>query len=191
MSKYGPLLELGYDVRNDILPLIGDVDRSMYERFIFTITTLSNLGKELDELTILLSTDGGNPDYAFAIYDQLRNMPGKVRVVCNGSVSSAGTIILMAGDERIMTEHSVLMFHYGSNESTCQNDSDNIDYWHKKYNDLFFGVTDVTEEIIREWYKTNVYYTPEQARKLNLITGITNGKKPKAKRKKRATRTRR
>ena len=75
-------------------------------------------------------------------------------------------------------------------ESTCENDYKNIQHWHDKYNNLFLGETKVTKEIIAEWYKTNVYYTPEQALKLKLITGIvSNGKKAKRK-KKSATRTR-
>jgi len=151
--------------------------------------TLSNHNIGYDEMTILLNTNGGDVDYAFAIYDQLKAQESKIRVVCNGPVMSAGTIILMAGDKREMTNNSYLLFHYGTDAAGCNNDRSHIDYTNERYNKLFLNNSKTTPKIIEEWYKTNVYYKPQEAMKLGLIQKV-HGYVEEKKTKKRATRSR-
>ena len=176
MEKLRPLLELNVDINNGIIPLIGEVDDNMYARLVTCLTALSNANLEYSELTILLNTRGGEVDQAFAIYDLLRTQEIPIRVVCNGPVLSAGTIILMAGDKRHMSSHSYLVFHYGQDANTCANDIAHSNYMNKRYNELF-KKTKITSKILEKWSSTNVYYTPEKALELGIVTGVIYEKK--------------
>lgn len=185
MEKYRPLQELGIDVNNGVIPLIGEIDENMFARLVMCLTALNNANIGYSELTILLNTPGGEVDQAYAIYDTLRNQSCKIRVVCNGPVQSAGTIILMAGDIREMTKNSSLMFHYGVDGVSCENDKK----WSAKLDDKYkqlFKDCKTTPKVYKEWYSTNVYYDPDQALKLGLITGIIDNDKRKKRTKKSA-----
>lgn len=87
-----------------------DVDKQSVER---TIKNLHILDEQSGEVTIKLMTDGGSVEAGLALYDAIRAMKNHVRIICYGGVQSMGTVILQAGDTRLMTSHSFLMTHWG------------------------------------------------------------------------------
>ena len=63
------------------------------------------------EITIFLSTDGGNTDFGFTAYEFLRSLPVKLTIHCIGNVESMGIIMFLAADNRIATPHSKFKIH--------------------------------------------------------------------------------
>lgn len=190
MEKLKHLYDLGIDVENGVIPLVGTVDEMMYGHLVNCLTQLSNAKKGYEELTIVLNTYGGELYHAFAIYDLLKMQPMRIRIVCNGPVMSAGTIILMAGDVREMTPLSYLMIHYGfdmqESHSGLKQNADLLDLMKKLYKDN----SDATTRTIEGWFDADKYFTAEAALKTGLIDRIQKyGRKTKRK-KKRATRAR-
>jgi ATP-dependent Clp protease protease subunit len=59
-------------------------------------------------------SEGGALAEAFAMYDRIRLSPCHVTTLATGFVASAATLILQAGDERLITETACLMIHNGS-----------------------------------------------------------------------------
>ena len=62
-------------------------------------------------LTIHINSPGGSVTDALAIYNVLRAHKGSVTAVIDGLCASAATIIMLAADEVVMAEHSLLMVH--------------------------------------------------------------------------------
>lgn len=195
MEKLKHLYDLGIDVENGVIPLVGTVDELMYSHLINCLTQLSNAKIGYEELTIVLNTYGGELYHAFAIYDLLRMQPMDIRIVCNGPVMSAGTIILMAGDVREMTPLSYLMIHYGfdmqESHSGLKQNADLLDLMKNLYNEH----SDATPRIIEGWFDADKYFTAEAALNIGLVDKVKNyerktKRKPKRK-KKSATRARR
>lgn len=190
MDKLTRLNNLSIDIENGIIPLIGEVGDGMYSQLVDGLVSLSNAGLSYDTLTILLNTYGGELYHAFAIYDQLRAQDMKIRIVCNGPVMSAGTIILMAGDVREMTPLSFLMVHYGvdmqESHSGLKQNKRLMDTMKK----LYLENSTATSKQISSWFDTDTFFTAEDALKYGLVDKVTKYAK-KTKRKSDAKKSRR
>lgn len=63
------------------------------------------------DITVNINSPGGNVFDGLAMYDQLREHPGKVTVRVRGIAASAASVIAMAGDEIQMATGSMMMVH--------------------------------------------------------------------------------
>jgi ATP-dependent Clp protease protease subunit len=90
------------------------VDSKMAERQIKNLHILDLASA--DPITIILNNPGGDINHGLAVYDAIRACRNHVKIVVYGHAMSMGSIILQAGDERIMSPNSSQMIHYGSLE---------------------------------------------------------------------------
>lgn len=88
------------------------VDYKMADRAIKNLYILDSLAEQ--PITIILNSPGGDTSHGFAIFDAIRGCHNFVRIVGMGYVMSMGSIIMQAGDDRIMTPHAKMMLHYGN-----------------------------------------------------------------------------
>lgn len=65
-------------------------------------------------LTVRMNTPGGEIFDGIAIYNALKSHPAHVTCVVDGIAASIGSVILQAGDKRVMMPHSTTMIHDGS-----------------------------------------------------------------------------
>jgi len=87
-------------------------DYLMAERAVKNLHVLESLSKE--PITILMNNVGGDEYHGFAIYDAIRLCESHVTIKVLGHAMSMGSIILQAADERLMSETSRQMIHYGT-----------------------------------------------------------------------------
>lgn len=64
-----------------------------------------------DIIFIHLNTPGGRLDTGVQIVNAMQNSQGKIITVLEGMAFSLGTLIFLAGDEMIVNDHCMLMFH--------------------------------------------------------------------------------
>lgn len=103
------------------------VEYRMASTFIKNITTLNK--KSSDDITIHMHSIGGEWSDGMAIFDAIRMSKSKVSIIVYGQAESMSGIILQAADERVMTEHSYFMPHYGS--SSVSGEYQNVHNWIK------------------------------------------------------------
>jgi len=65
---------------------------------------------------ILLRSIGGDVYYGLAIYDVLRSTRCKVYITVYGLAMSIASVILQAGDRRMLSQHTTLMIHDGTDK---------------------------------------------------------------------------
>jgi ATP-dependent protease ClpP protease subunit len=70
--------------------------------------------KNSANVTLLLSTHGGDSDQGIAIYNYLRSLPNKITVVNMGVVASIATIIYCGCQRRLSVPHALFSFHPNS-----------------------------------------------------------------------------
>lgn len=104
----------GMYVPTRTIKLYGEIDSSSQEQF---ITNFHALDQTSGPITIFLCSEGGSVESGLAIYDEIRTSKNLVKIVCQGGVSSMATVILQAGDERIMRPNSYLMLHIGEHDT--------------------------------------------------------------------------
>ena len=110
-SDFDSLMECGVDIRPRLLYLQGEVDTASIHRF---IRILKFLDKTEGKITISLDSEGGDVNLGLAAYDAIQNCDNEVEIRVEGVALSMGSIILQAGDRRIITKHSRIMIHRGS-----------------------------------------------------------------------------
>ena len=87
-------------------------DGAMAERSVKNLHILDQLNQE--PITIIMNNIGGDTYHMFAIYDAIKACRSHVTVIVMGYAMSAGSLILQAADERIMSPSSRQMIHYGN-----------------------------------------------------------------------------
>lgn len=116
--------EHGISYETKTIKIFGDIDKDMKDR---TISNLHLADQKSGEVTILLSSEGGDVGAGLAIYDAIRAMQNRVRIICYEGVESMASVILQAADKggRLMMPNSYLMLHEGeSSLSGKQKDMD-------------------------------------------------------------------
>lgn len=86
-------------------------DAMMAERLVKNLLFLESQSDE--PVTIIMNNLGGDWYHGMAIYDAIKNCRCHVTVKGYGNVMSMGSIILQAGDERVLMPHAVVMVHDG------------------------------------------------------------------------------
>ena len=67
--------------------------------------------QDVEEINVFINSYGGEVAEGLAIYNALRRHKAKVKTYCDGFACSAASVVFMAGDERIMSNASLLMIH--------------------------------------------------------------------------------
>lgn len=70
-----------------------------------------NVASPNDIIFIHLNTPGGQLDTGVQIINAMQNTPAKVVTVLESVAYSLGTLIFLAGDEMIVNDHCMMMFH--------------------------------------------------------------------------------
>lgn len=157
-------------IENRILFINGIIDNITSVNFIRELIYLDSINH--NQITVYMNSQGGSIEQGFAMYDTIKFIKSKVKMVVTGIAYSMGGIILQAADERCMTKNSFLMIHQGA--SYCEGKLDklkaefeSLDKMQKVINDIF-----TNRAGLKEIPKTEVYYNSEECLKLNLIDKI-------------------
>jgi len=160
--------------------LIGSIDDAQ-AKYVCEEIIKTNDEAKYDYISLLINTDGGSIPSAFSIVDIMGWSALPVYTTGLGQVASAGLLILMAGDKRIITSTTSILSHQM--------------FWNRggKYNDLL--ATRVEEDMIHkriiEHYikhsklikkdvekfllcEKDVWLTPEEAISYGLVDKVVN-----------------
>lgn len=69
--------------------------------------------RDVAEITLAINSNGGQAHPMWALIDALQTMPQTVTTIAEGWALSAGLMVYMAGDRRIVSPHARLLFHGG------------------------------------------------------------------------------
>jgi ATP-dependent Clp protease, protease subunit len=108
----GRTIYMGSEHINDDDFSESGVEATMAERQIKNLHILDIASDE--PITIIMNNPGGDVNHGLAIYDAIRACRSRIIIKVFGHAMSMGSIILQAADERIMSENSSQMIHYGA-----------------------------------------------------------------------------
>lgn len=96
------------DLENRRLYITGDIEEHSSYRFIVGLHVLDS---EPGMITVVLNTGGGVCSEGLAIYDAIKFARNEVCIVVLGQAASMGSIILQAGDKRLISPRASVMIH--------------------------------------------------------------------------------
>lgn len=133
-------------------------------------------------ITLLLNSCGGSWDDGIALHDVIKALKSPVTVIGLGKVYSMGSIILQAGDTRVLTKHTTVLIHDGSEgfygspksfEAWGERSKLTREQSYKIYFDQMVKVNpDITLEDIEQMCSHDTILTAEQAVELGLADEI-------------------
>ena len=130
-------------------------------------------------IVIHLQTSGGCVFSGFSTHDILQRMKQKVRVeiICEGEVSSSGTIILLAADCRKIRKHGMLLIHeisggYWGKYSNLQDEMKNMDLLSNRLIELYKDNTLLKSKTLKELLKKDIYFDATRSLSCGLVTEI-------------------
>src|SRR5688572_19899908 len=99
-------------IKNGALVLYGPVGMLDWFNEGFTATEVIEALAEMEgDITVHINSGGGFAFDGIAISNALKAYDGKVTTVNDAFAASAASIIFMAGEERLMSDGSILMIH--------------------------------------------------------------------------------
>ena len=172
MDHVKELLEHGVDVVNKTIHMYEDIDKDAFFQVTAGLAFIRNHVKKECDITIELSTYGGDLYYGFAIYDALMRWRGKVTIICCGPVMSAGTLVLQAGDRRVMLPNSDLMVHFGEQTTTDLATKVHYDYMFNKMQKLMASRSKVKLSSVKKWFTKESYFDKHKALEVGLVDEV-------------------
>lgn len=181
-NKYYALVTNGKEA--DIY-IFGDI--TSWEWFDSDISSYT-LSKEIQELdpdieviNVHINSYGGEVAEGLAIYNMLRNHKAKVRTYCDGFACSIASVIFMAGEERIMSNASLLMVHNAwmytaGNANQLRKDADDLEKITQASINAYMQNINITEEKLKELLDDESWILPSEALEMGLATSIVGEK---------------
>lgn len=148
---------------------------------------IKNLSKQLDEMQnvsqidVYINSYGGEVAEGLAIYNALKRQKANVTTYCDGFACSIASVIFMAGNERKMSNASLLMIHnawtfgYG-NASELRKLADDMDIITSASVEAYKSVSKLSEKKIKELMDAETWIKPKDAVKYGFATDIVEEK---------------
>lgn len=142
-------------------------------------------GLDVDTINVHLSSYGGEVAEGLAIYNSLKQHKAKIRTYCDGFACSIASVIFMAGDERIMSNASLLMVHNPwtyteGNAQELRKIADDLDKMSQASVNAYLEHVNLKEEEVKQLLDDETWLTPQEALDYGFATAVT-GVQPQAK----------
>ena len=142
-----------------------------------------------NELTVNISTYGGDVFEALAIGGVLESLQKNVTTIGYGIVASAGTVILLSGKKRKMAKNAFFMIHNptamaGGEASEMRKTADLLDKIQSQLVDIYVtaieksgklidGDREATAKKVQKWVEDETWFTADEALQYGFIDEIT------------------
>ena len=163
------------------LDIYGDISSCWWDDDAMSAPKLS---KQLDELgdvsqiNVHINSYGGEVAEGLAIYSALRRHKARVRTTCDGFACSIASVIFMAGDERLMSDASLLMIHnawtsaWGVNAADLRKLADDMDTITSASKSAYMARVSITEDELTELMDAETWISPADAVDMGFATEI-------------------
>lgn len=132
---------------------------------------------DVDVINVHINSYGGEVAEGLAIYNTLRNHKAKVKTYCDGFACSAASVVFMAGDERIMSNASLLMIHNAwcyaaGNANQLRKSADDLEIITQASINAYMQHINITEERLKELLDAETWLLPSEALEMGFATTI-------------------
>lgn len=159
-----------------VLTIYGDIGESWWWDSTSAVD-VDNALKEAGSNNIIvnLNSPGGDAFDGIAIYNRLKNHPGKVTIHIDGWACSAASVIAMAGDEVIMGAGAMMMIHEASNivwgsKNDFRKQADLLEKLEDGIIDIYMQKAKVSREEIRQKVDDETWFSANDALEIGFAT---------------------
>ena len=163
------------------LDIYGDICARWWDDDAMSAPKLSKMLDELgdvSQINVHINSYGGEVAEGLAIYSALRRHKARVRTTCDGFACSIASVIFMAGDERLMSDASLLMIHnawtsaWGVNAADLRKLADDMDTITSASKSAYMARVSITEDELTELMDAETWISPADAVDMGFATAI-------------------
>lgn len=144
-----------------------------------------NLAQEIaalegvDTIDVYINSYGGEVAEGLAIYNQLRRHRAKIRTVVDGFACSAASVVFMAGDERAMSNASLLMIHNAwmlamGDQNGLRKDADDLEVINAATIQAYLNHVNISEDELKEMMDAETWISAADALEMGFATAVVN-----------------
>lgn len=138
---------------------------------------IESLSEDVETINVFINSYGGEVAEGLAIYNSLRRHKAKVKTYCDGFACSAASVVFMAGDERIMSNASLLMIHNAwlyttGDPKQLRKDADDLEIITQASVNAYMNRINITEEALKEMMDAETWIDPSNALEMGFATAI-------------------
>lgn len=148
------------------------------------------LSKELESLdvdiiNVYINSYGGEVAEGLAIYNSLKRHKAKIKTYADGFACSIASVIFMAGDERIMSNASLLMIHNAwtytaGNANELRKQADDLDTITQASVNAYLNAINISEDELKQLLDNETWLSPQSALEMGFATSVVNDTSNKA-----------
>lgn len=176
-NKYFSLYQEGREANIDIY---GDITSWPWTESDVSAFNLSRQIEELgdvEQINVHINSYGGEVAEGLAIYNALRRHSAKIVTTCDGFACSIASVIFMAGDERLMSDASLLMIHnawtYGAgNSEELRKMADDLETITSASKAAYMASVSITEKELTELMDAETWISPSDAVEKGFATAV-------------------
>lgn len=136
-------------------------------------------GLKVDKINVFINSYGGEVAEGLAIYNQLRRHKAKVVTYCDGFACSAASVVFMAGDERIMSNASLLMIHNAwswaaGDSNALRKQADDLEAITQASINAYMQHVTITEETLKQMMDNETWISPQDALEMGFATSVVD-----------------
>lgn len=163
------------------LDIYGDICARWWDDDAMSASKLSKMLDELgdvSQINVHINSYGGEVAEGLAIYSALRRHKARVRTTCDGFACSIASVIFMAGDERLMSDASLLMIHnawtsaIGANAADLRKLADDMDTITSASKSAYMARVSITEDELTDLMDAETWISPSDAVDMGFATEI-------------------
>lgn len=163
--------------KSRIIIINGEITQELVGNVAGQLLALSS--ESNDPITLFIHSQGGHVDSGHAIYDAIRFIDSRVRMVGNGWVASAGALIYVSvpKEDRYCLPNTRFLLHQPSggakgSGSDIAIEAEEIVKMRERLNKIIAEATGKPLEQVAEDTKRNFWLTAEEAKEYGLVGSI-------------------
>lgn len=138
---------------------------------------LQELDEDIENINIYINSYGGEVAEGLAIYNALKRHKAKVTTYADGFACSIASVIFAAGDERVMSNTSLLMIHNAwsgvvGNSKDLRKQADDLDKINQASINAYMNIVNIKEEELKELMDNESWLNADEALEKGFATKI-------------------
>ena len=134
---------------------------------------------DVNNINVYINSYGGEVGEGLAIYNSLKRHKAKIKTYCDGFACSIASVIFMAGDERIMSNASLLMVHNAwtwasGNANDFRKQADDLDAITQASINAYMENVNITEEEVKAMLDNETWLSYQNALEYGFATSVVN-----------------
>lgn len=180
MKKYFSLYQDADNKTADIY-IYGDiVSWDVFDDEISSVTLskqLQDLDDDTENINIYINSYGGEVKEGLAIYNALKRHKAKVTTVVDGFACSIASVIFAAGDERVMSDTSLLMIHNAwslamGDSNSLRKQADDLEKITQASINAYTSISTEDEDIIKQMMDDETWLIADEAEEIGFATSV-------------------